>query len=47
MRTWTTLLKIDGGNVFVNRVALAMLHAQLVAGPTSRIVRGRREAVAA
>lgn len=47
-RNWTTLLKIDGGNVFVNRAALAMLQAQLSAGqgPAFEVVE-TREAVAA
>lgn len=31
-KKWTTLLKIDGGNVFINRAGLAMLQAQLAAG---------------
>lgn len=40
MRTWTTLLRVDGGNLFVNRAALAMLQAQVAVGhgPAYRII---------
>lgn len=46
---WTTLVKIDGGNVLVNRAGIAMLQAQLTAGsgPVFEEVRPEmREAVA-
>lgn len=49
MPKWTLLVKIDGGNMYVNRAGWAMLSAQVNATgrPVVQVVREERQAVAA